>query len=77
MLRDAQYFKTRIGGLDGANDAGDYIIKVVQDKNVPRNSSSASPATTSPPDTQVTPPTEVTQPVAENGNGNNSGNVNS
>ncbi|KAK6598405.1 hypothetical protein H4I95_09015 [Botrytis cinerea] len=81
MLRDAQYFKTRIGGLDGANDAGDYIIKVVQDKNVPRNSSSALPATTSPPDTQVTTPTGVTQPVAENGNengnGNNSGNVNS
>ncbi|TGO11743.1 hypothetical protein BTUL_0103g00400 [Botrytis tulipae] len=79
MLRDAQYFKTRIGSLAGANDAGDYIIKVVQDKNVPRNSTSPSPATTSPPDTQATAPTEATQPVAGNGNenGNNSGNGNS
>ncbi|ESZ91364.1 hypothetical protein SBOR_8248 [Sclerotinia borealis F-4128] len=55
MLRDAEYFKIRIGSLDGANDAGDYIIKVVQDKNVPRNS-------TSPP---ITPPPDIT-PVEGN-----------
>lgn len=60
MLRDAEYFKTRVGGLDGANDAGDYIIKVVQDKNVPR----ATPPATTP------PPAEGTQPALENGNGN-------
>ncbi|QSZ32737.1 hypothetical protein DSL72_002316 [Monilinia vaccinii-corymbosi] len=72
MLRDAEYFKTRIGGLEGANDTGDHIIKVVQDKNVPR-----SPPSPSPPDTaQATPPIDGSQLVTENGdgNGNNNGN---
>lgn len=76
MLRDVKYFKTRIGGLDGANDTGDYIIKVVQDKNVPRTSISPSPPTTTtttpPPDTQTTPPTAGNQAALENGNGGNS-----
>jgi vacuolar protein sorting-associated protein 54 len=35
MLRDAEYFKSRIGGLDGAKDAGDYIVNIVKDKLVP------------------------------------------
>ncbi|TAQ83861.1 hypothetical protein B7494_g7822 [Chlorociboria aeruginascens] len=36
MLRDAEYFNSRIGGLDGAGDAGDYIIKLVKEKPVPK-----------------------------------------
>jgi len=36
MLRDAEYFKSRIGTLDGAGDTGDYIIKIVKEKNVPK-----------------------------------------
>ncbi|KAG9243925.1 Vps54-like protein-domain-containing protein [Calycina marina] len=36
MLRDVEYFKTRIGGLDGATETADYFVKVVQDKPVPR-----------------------------------------
>jgi vacuolar protein sorting-associated protein 54 len=36
MLRDAEYFKAKIGGLDGAGDAGDYIVKLVKEKNVPK-----------------------------------------
>ena len=35
MLRDVEYFKTRIGGLDGAGDAGDYIVNLVKEKSVP------------------------------------------
>ena len=34
MLRDAEHFKTRIGGLDGAGDAGDYIVNLVKGKSV-------------------------------------------
>jgi vacuolar protein sorting-associated protein 54 len=34
MIRDVEYFKTKIGGLDGAGDAGDYIVKLVKDKKV-------------------------------------------
>ena len=35
MLRDAEYFKTRIGSLDGAGDTGDYIVNLVKEKSVP------------------------------------------
>lgn len=49
MLRDAQHFKTRIGSLDGAGDAGDYIVNFVKNKSVPRasvqNPAAAEPAT--------------------------------
>jgi vacuolar protein sorting-associated protein 54 len=36
MLRDAEHFKSKIGGLDGAGDAGDYIVSLVLRKSVPR-----------------------------------------
>jgi vacuolar protein sorting-associated protein 54 len=36
MLRDAEHFKSKIGGLDGAGDAGDYIVDLVKAKNVPK-----------------------------------------
>ena len=42
MLRDAEYFKTRIGGLDGAGDAGDYIINLVKKKSIPVAKAAAS-----------------------------------
>lgn len=70
MLRDAEYFKTRIGSLDGANDAGDYIIKIVHDKNVPRSSSTTPPPDIAQVTAQVTPPPEGIQPPTQNANGN-------
>jgi vacuolar protein sorting-associated protein 54 len=36
MLRDAEHFKTRIGDLDGAGDAGSYIVNLVKEKSVPK-----------------------------------------
>ena len=36
MLRDAEHFKSKIGGLDGAGDAGDYIVNLVKAKAVPK-----------------------------------------
>jgi len=36
MLRDVEYFNTRLGGLDGAGDIGEYIVKLVKEKSVPR-----------------------------------------
>jgi vacuolar protein sorting-associated protein 54 len=36
MLRDAEHFKSKIGGLDGAGDAGNYIVNLVKEKNVPK-----------------------------------------
>lgn len=34
MLRDAEYFKSRLSKIDGAGDVGDYILGVVQNKVV-------------------------------------------
>ena len=36
MLRDAEYFKTRIGDIDGAGDVGDYLMNLVKEKSVPK-----------------------------------------
>ncbi|PBP15277.1 hypothetical protein BUE80_DR013991 [Diplocarpon rosae] len=52
MLRDAEHFKMKIGGLDGASDAGDYLVNLVKAKNVPRA-------------TIPTPPSPPTPPVEE------------
>jgi vacuolar protein sorting-associated protein 54 len=47
MLRDVEYFKTRIGGLDGAGDIGDYMVRLVKEKSVPRAVIPEPPAATS------------------------------
>lgn len=36
MLRDAEFFKSKVGGLDGAGDTGDYIVGLVKGKSVPK-----------------------------------------
>jgi len=41
MLRDAEHFKSKIGGIDGAGDAGDYIVTLVKAKTVPKPTPSA------------------------------------
>lgn len=45
MLRDAEHFKSKIGGIDGAGDTGDFLIRLVKDKSVP----AAAPTTSTPP----------------------------
>lgn len=49
MLRDVDYFETRIGGFDGAAETADYFVKMVKAKPVPK------PKTPTPP-----PPAEPT-----------------
>ncbi|KAH8591166.1 Vps54-like protein-domain-containing protein [Bisporella sp. PMI_857] len=44
MLRDAEYFKSRIGALDGAGDTGDYILEIVREKPVPKPEASTKVA---------------------------------
>ena len=48
MLRDAEYFKTRIGGLDGAGDSGDYLVNMVKEKSVPVRAVVTKPVKTAP-----------------------------
>lgn len=43
MLRDAEYFKTRIGSLDGAGDAGDYLVNLVKGKSIPKPKANPPP----------------------------------
>ena len=34
MLRDAEFFRSRLSKLDGAGDIGDYVISIVNAKAV-------------------------------------------
>jgi vacuolar protein sorting-associated protein 54 len=43
MLRDVEYFRTKVGGLDGAGDTGDYIVNLVKEKPVPKAKISTPP----------------------------------
>ncbi|RFU35253.1 hypothetical protein B7463_g1084, partial [Scytalidium lignicola] len=45
MLRDVEYFKTRIGNIGGAGDAGDYLISIVKGKAVPEPTAPAPSST--------------------------------
>lgn len=65
MLRDAEYFKSRIGGLDGAAETAEYFVTIVEAKSVPKPK-----APTPPPPPPVESPAEaepngVTEPVEE------------
>ena len=33
MLRDAEFFRSRLGKLEGAGDIGDYVVSVVNEKS--------------------------------------------
>jgi vacuolar protein sorting-associated protein 54 len=36
MLRDAEYFRSRLSKLDGAGDIGDMIVGIVEGKSIER-----------------------------------------
>jgi len=59
MLRDAEYFKTRIGGLDGAGDSGDYLVNMVKEKSVPVRAVVTKPVKTAPSVTNGKTSTEI------------------
>lgn len=49
MIKDVEFFKTKIGSIDGAGDAGDYLVKLAQDKSVPKPKAAApAPVATAP-----------------------------
>jgi vacuolar protein sorting-associated protein 54 len=44
MLRDVEFFKTRVGTLgDHGNMAGDHLVTLVKAKTVPKTKSATSP----------------------------------
>ena len=60
MLRDAEFFRSRLGKLDGAGDIGDYVVSIVNAKAV------AAQAALPPNDT-VSGPIVETQKKEEDG----------
>jgi vacuolar protein sorting-associated protein 54 len=75
MLRDAEYFKTKLGSLDGAGDTGDYIVNLVKGKPVPKPKAAPEPRPPEPKppemngkssvDTDTPPPEVKGEKVAE------------
>lgn len=56
MLRDTEFFKSRISKIDGAGDIGDHIVNIVNAKAV-----AAQPKPTKEPPTAADEPTEKQQ----------------
>ncbi|MCJ1392987.1 hypothetical protein MMC18_005859 [Xylographa bjoerkii] len=54
LLRDVEYFKARVGKLDGSGDIGDYLLNIINEK--PIEAESRSRGRTPEPDRQ---PTEI------------------
>jgi vacuolar protein sorting-associated protein 54 len=47
MLRDAECLNSRIGGLDGAGDIGEYIVNIIKEKLIPKPSGATASGKTS------------------------------
>jgi vacuolar protein sorting-associated protein 54 len=64
MLRDAEYFKARIGGLEGAEDTVEHILNIVKEKPIPKAKAPAAPAP-APAPAEDPPSTNGTAPEAD------------
>lgn len=45
MLRDAEFFRSRLSKLDGAGDIGDYVVSIVHAKTVTEQPTPAAAST--------------------------------
>ncbi|KAK4149450.1 vacuolar protein sorting-associated protein 54 [Chaetomidium leptoderma] len=59
MLRDVEFFQSRLGKIDGFEDAGDYLVNMIKGRKI----SAPSPAPT--PEPAPSPPPPPAQPVPE------------
>lgn len=66
MLRDVDSFKSKIGGLDGAGDAGEFLVNLVKSKNVPKAETPPPPPVAEEENAAETTATAAT-PNGENG----------
>jgi vacuolar protein sorting-associated protein 54 len=59
MLRDVEFFQSRLGKIDGFEDAGDYLVKVIKNKQViappPLPAPAPEPAPSPPPAPEPAP----------------------
>jgi len=42
MLRDVEYFKTKIGAMGESNNAGDFLVQLVKSKFVPKSAAAVT-----------------------------------
>lgn len=54
MLRDAEYFRSKITKLDGAGEVGDYVVSVVNNKAGPVLNDNGTASTSVPKTPQTT-----------------------
>ncbi|GAB1314385.1 Vacuolar protein sorting-associated protein 54 [Madurella fahalii] len=59
MLGDVEYFQSRLGKIDGFEDAGDYLIKIIKSKEVTAPEPAPAPAAASAPTSTPSPPAAV------------------
>ncbi|KAL2172542.1 hypothetical protein VTG60DRAFT_5296 [Thermothelomyces hinnuleus] len=53
MLQDVEYFKSRLGKIDGFEDAGDHLVSVIKKMTAPPPPPPPEPASQSPPATET------------------------
>lgn len=65
MLRDVEYFQSRLSKMDGFEDAGDHLANIVKSREVkPPAAPPAPPTPSEPPSEPVAPPTPASEPLA-------------
>jgi vacuolar protein sorting-associated protein 54 len=68
MLRDVEFFQSRLGKIDGFEDAGEYLVNIIKNKRVlalppaPAPEPEPEPAP-SPPPAAATPPPPAESPT--------------
>ncbi|KAK3308597.1 Vps54-like protein-domain-containing protein [Chaetomium strumarium] len=73
MLRDVEFFQSRLGKIDGFEDAGEYLVSVIKSKQIsapppppasaPQPASSTTGITTTPPPPSTSPPAPASAPA--------------
>lgn len=65
MLQDVEYFKARLGKIDGLEDAGDHLVSVIKKMTAPPPPPVPEVAPQLPPTTETTNQTEEGKKSAE------------
>lgn len=43
MIRDVEWFKTKIGSLESSGETGEFLVRLVKDKIIPKSKIDALP----------------------------------
>jgi vacuolar protein sorting-associated protein 54 len=67
MLRDVEFFQSRLGKIDGFEDAGDYLLSAIKSKKIiaPEPAPAPTPAPAPAPTAAAPTPTPSPPPASE------------